>query len=257
MTTACQVVDIARKELSTTEDPPNSNRTKYGAWYGLNGERWCAIFVAWVFAQAAMDLRKLLGPGIEYTPTLAALGRKLGLEVPRDQVRAGDITLLRFSGRNRIHHVGICAEDGVKPGGLVVTIEGNTSAGVVGSQDNGGCVAQRVRPINSIACVLRPPFDACSTPTAPPPVFTEPQKVDLAAIAAALTRAKATTIEIGSNGEAVKWLQIGLNRGGQILREDGQFGRQTRAAVLAFQRAHGLAPDGVVGPATWAAIWPG
>ena len=255
MTTACQVVDIARKELNTTEDPPNSNRTKFGAWYGLNGERWCAIFVAWLFAQAQMDLRAKLGLGLEYTPTFAALGRRSGWEVPRDQVRAGDILLFQFPGHLRIHHAGICAEDGVKPGGLVVTIEGNTSTGITGSQDNGGCVAQRVRPLNSIACVLRPPFDAC-TPTAPP-VFTEPQKVDLALIAAALTRAKATTIEIGSTGEAVTWLQIGLNRGGRILREDGNFGRQTRAAVLAFQRAHGLRADGAVGPATWAAIWPG
>ena len=255
MTTACQVVDIARKELNTTEDPPNSNRTKFGAWYGLNGERWCAIFVAWLFAQAQMDLRAKLGLGLEYTPTFAALGRRSGWEVPRDQVRAGDILLFQFPGHDRIHHAGICAEDGVKPGGLVVTIEGNTSTGITGSQDNGGCVAQRVRPLNSIACVLRPPYEPCTSP--PGPVFTEPQKVDLAAIAAALTRAKATTIEIGSNGDAVKWLQIGLNRGGRILREDGNFGRQTRAAVLAFQRAHGLAPDGVVGPATWAAIWPG
>jgi peptidoglycan hydrolase-like protein with peptidoglycan-binding domain len=35
---------------------------------------------------------------------------------------------------------------------------------------------------------------------------------------------------------------------------DGEYGPQTRRALLAFQRAHGLAPDGVVGLRTWGAL---
>ena len=35
---------------------------------------------------------------------------------------------------------------------------------------------------------------------------------------------------------------------------DGKAGPMTRRAVIAFQRAHGLAPDGIVGPATIAAL---
>lgn len=35
---------------------------------------------------------------------------------------------------------------------------------------------------------------------------------------------------------------------------DGVFGERTESAVIAFQTAHGLAPDGVAGPATWAAL---
>ena len=32
---------------------------------------------------------------------------------------------------------------------------------------------------------------------------------------------------------------------------DGEFGPQTRRALIAFQRDHGITPDGVVGRGTW------
>ena len=35
---------------------------------------------------------------------------------------------------------------------------------------------------------------------------------------------------------------------------EGIFGEQTRSAVVAFQQAQGLSPDGVVGPRTWQAL---
>jgi peptidoglycan hydrolase-like protein with peptidoglycan-binding domain len=39
-----------------------------------------------------------------------------------------------------------------------------------------------------------------------------------------------------------------------IPNPDGVFGRDTEAAARAFQRAHGLVPDGIVGPRSWAII---
>jgi murein L,D-transpeptidase YcbB/YkuD len=50
--------------------------------------------------------------------------------------------------------------------------------------------------------------------------------------------------------------QTALNRHGAQpqLVVDGICGRNTRAAIVAFQRAHGLVPDGVVGPMTRAVL---
>jgi peptidoglycan hydrolase-like protein with peptidoglycan-binding domain len=53
----------------------------------------------------------------------------------------------------------------------------------------------------------------------------------------------------GSRSSAVKFVQTCVGATG-----DGIFGRGTRAKVIKWQRAHGLAADGIVGPATWAAM---
>src|SRR5919197_6472883 len=58
----------------------------------------------------------------------------------------------------------------------------------------------------------------------------------------------------GSTGEAVRTVQYLLRAHGQSLSVDGIFGPRTEAAVRAFQQAHGLAVDGVVGNATWMAL---
>ncbi len=55
----------------------------------------------------------------------------------------------------------------------------------------------------------------------------------------------------GSRGDAVKQLQTNLNKlGFNCGNADGIFGVKTEAAVKAFQKAYGLAVDGIAGPAT-------
>ncbi len=52
----------------------------------------------------------------------------------------------------------------------------------------------------------------------------------------------------------VKELQTDLNRFGFGVQVDGTFGSETEAAVRQFQLDHGLLPDGIVGPQTWAGL---
>jgi len=58
----------------------------------------------------------------------------------------------------------------------------------------------------------------------------------------------------GAFGESVKWLQWSLNRHGANLVVDGIFGKQTKLAVLLFQKDHSLVQDGIVGPKTLSAL---
>ena len=57
-----KIVDLAFKEVGVVEYPKNSNKTKYGEWFGYNGVAWCAIFVSWVYSQAGFPLKKILPP---------------------------------------------------------------------------------------------------------------------------------------------------------------------------------------------------
>ena len=52
-----------------------------------------------------------------------------------------------------------------------------------------------------------------------------------------------------SNARAIREVQMNLG-----LHADGQYSRSTVKAVSDFQTANGLASDGLVGPATWAAF---
>jgi len=95
--------------------------------------------------------------------------------------------------------------------------------------------------------------------TAPPPVVFHPPTspgapvlVSTAPQAAAPKPSGLPTLRLthpNTKGPSVIYLQQRLH-----VAADGTFGSGTDAAVRSFQGAHGLKPDGVVGPATWAAL---
>ncbi len=69
------------------------------------------------------------------------------------------------------------------------------------------------------------------------------------------------TLRLGSTGTPVRELQYYLYLLGAYnniipaVTIDGVFGSRTEAAVIAFQKLAGLTADGIVGPATWAALY--
>lgn len=63
------------------------------------------------------------------------------------------------------------------------------------------------------------------------------------------------TLRRGATGQDVRDLQTILNKyHGTNLAVDGIYGKSTRDKVAAFQHGHGLNPDGVAGPKTWAKL---
>jgi hypothetical protein len=61
-------------------------------------------------------------------------------------------------------------------------------------------------------------------------------------------------LKIKSKGDMVVWAQERLVSAGAELPVTGLFGAETRAAVRAFQEAHGLPSTGVIGTETWQAL---
>jgi cell wall-associated NlpC family hydrolase len=68
-------------------------------------------------------------------------------------------------------------------------------------------------------------------------------------LAAPVAGSAAAELHKGSRGHRVAKVQRWLGQ-----TPDGIFGRSTRATVKRWQKRHGLKADGVVGPATWAAL---
>lgn len=79
------------------------------------------------------------------------------------------------------------------------------------------------------------------------------QKVD--GIPGKNTLAGCPTCRKGARGNITRLIQERLNSlGFNCGKVDGIFGNGTRAAVIAFQKAHGLSADGIVGQNTWRAL---
>jgi peptidoglycan hydrolase-like protein with peptidoglycan-binding domain len=84
-----------------------------------------------------------------------------------------------------------------------------------------------------------------TTESAPTTALTQPHTVPL----------PAATLKLGDHGYAIKQYQRALSSLGYTAGTiDGVFGASTERALVAFQAAHHLSPDGVLGPGTRAAL---
>jgi murein DD-endopeptidase MepM/ murein hydrolase activator NlpD len=101
----------------------------------------------------------------------------------------------------------------------------------------------------SAPVTLAPSHSVAEIPTIPVPTNPVVVAAPVAAAAKLAKPALAGALKNGSKGEQVKYLQQQLG-----LPIDGVFGKPTHNAVVAFQKKHKLAADGIVGPLTWKAI---
>lgn len=143
-----KVVEIASKEVGQGELPLNSNKTKYGKWFGFDGVAWCGMFVSWCYFMAGKPLGKIgFSKGFAGCQTAVAHYRKEN-KMTKNPI-AGDIVFFDFNGDGRHDHTGIFVK-WIEQNVRFETIEGNTS---LTNQSNGGQVMRRTRANKNVLFV--------------------------------------------------------------------------------------------------------
>lgn len=207
---------------------------------------WCAAFVSAV-AQVC-GLTRIVFPECACDPMIAlykAAGR--WMEDDGYVPRPGDLLFYDWQdtglGDNggSADHVGLVAE--VK-GRRIRLIEGNC----------GDAVCYQVREADSL--FIRgyglPDYASLADGEKEPEHEAEPETAPSAGCSVELPQ-----LRLGDKGGCVQAAQsLLILRGCDVGPDgaDGDFGRNTRAAVLCFQGKKGLDRDGIVGPMTWAAL---
>lgn len=202
-----QVIQIAQAEVGTSESPANSNKQKYGEWYGMNGVAWCAIFVSWVFDKAGLPLG-LIQTQKGYHHCQGAHNWFRRENRLTTQPQKGDIVMFDWQGDGWADHTGIFVEwlDPAKT--KFSSLEGNTS---LSDNSNGGQVMLRERRVESVKSFASPSVYSA--------VIEEPT----------------TTLRVGDRGSEIVEVQKMLNDIGYPTVADGWYGNLTAASVRAFQ----------------------
>jgi hypothetical protein len=212
------IIDIAASQNGTKENPPNTNKTKYGEWYGMNGVHWCAIFVSWVYDQAGHPLGQIDSPkGYHYCPSAYNFWKRNN-RITKDP-QPGDIVLYDWEGDGLSNHTGIFVA-WVKPGETFKAWEGNTS---LTNDSDGGQVMMRTRSVKLVQAFVNTGIfgDAMQPLTG--------------------------ILKRGDKGAGVAAIQKQLfDLKYEGVTVDGDFGATTEKLVKQFQQEHGLVITGVV-----------
>jgi len=130
----------ARRFLGVAEQPPGSNRTQFGRWFGADGEPWCAMFLSYCFKVGAgivlcggLDGAGVTANGCAYVPTLERWLRETG-QWSDDAPAPGDIAIFNWDG-GESDHAGLVER--LLGDGRFASIEGNS----------GNQVARREHPV--------------------------------------------------------------------------------------------------------------
>jgi GH25 family lysozyme M1 (1,4-beta-N-acetylmuramidase) len=118
----------------------------------------------------------------------------------------------------------------------------------VGSQSGCDCNAFR-GSLDELLAIVAAPVGGASVPVARPEALTAPAYPGHLLQQGSADRASTKRVQ-------QRLLDRGWRRlGGDTLTADGDYGPITKRFVVAFQRDKGLEGDGIVGPATWRALW--
>ncbi|MFN3968205.1 peptidoglycan-binding protein [Flavobacterium sp.] len=223
------VLQKAESQLGTTESPPNSNKCIYGSWYhpSLNGQKWCAMFVSWVFHHAGHPLGNIqTSKGIHHCQSAHNYYKQKGLLTSNPQ--QGDIVIYDWEGNGHANHIGIFIRWTNTEKTFIEAYEGNTS---VGNDSDGGKVMKRIRSKNLIKSFINPGVYIETAVTTPESELTK-----------------------GARGSAVTQVQKNLYELGYVIEIDGWFGNETEMRLKDYQTKNAMTVSGKADTVTIGAL---
>jgi hypothetical protein len=130
--------------LGYKESPAGSNLTKFGAWYGMDGQPWCAMFVTYCFeveAPGSPSFQK--ASAYAYVPYVVqdARNQRNGLTTTSSPI-PGDLVCYDWAFDGTHDHIGLF--EGWTSGTSFTAIEGNTGPA---DYSNGGQVMRCTRTV--------------------------------------------------------------------------------------------------------------
>ncbi|WP_055489060.1 CHAP domain-containing protein [Streptomyces sp. TP-A0356] len=119
-----KVARIAKREVGYRES--GTNHTKYGRWYGADGQEWCDIFVSWVFHEVGQ--LGAIGGKHKYVPDHLKWFKNHNRFYRRGATgggpREGCVIFFDLNGHDGEDHIGIVTS---YDDTYVYTVEGNRS----------------------------------------------------------------------------------------------------------------------------------
>jgi peptidoglycan hydrolase-like protein with peptidoglycan-binding domain len=143
----------------------------------------------------------------------------------------GDLYFVAWSGNGAIDHVGI-----------VAAVSGTTMDTINGDFDGGNNVTEKVFSEDSKVEMMHWPQ------------YTDKKVVGFGRVLSSAGAVTPPTPQPAPQHIAVAGVTVKMVQAKVHVAQDGAWGPVTDTAVRAFQKAHNLAVDGVVGPATWKAM---
>lgn len=128
-------------EIGYVEGP--NNDSKFGKWYGLNHNPYCAMAVTQAYCEAGSSCFSR-NTRYAYCPYIVddAKAGKNGLSITKEPQR-GDLVLFDWKGDGVADHIGMFEAWIDRSKGTFKSVEANTSPNDNGSQSNGGGVFRR------------------------------------------------------------------------------------------------------------------
>lgn len=153
-TVAAKALELLTADIGVAETPPGSNRNKYGKYWGVDGQPYCAMGVSWAYKEAGGQLDISASGYWGYVPTGYNWATRHG-QITTDP-QPGDIVLFGAQDPSGDvgDHTGLFVRWVDRARGSFATVEANTSRE---NDTDGIYVAARTRDMGWVLGFWHPP----------------------------------------------------------------------------------------------------